>query len=169
MTDTNTPAGVVEPNYRTMSSGEFLQAVGMDAKKWADAFEQINPPTDHGTMLGWFANAIMAAHDIAQREVATALRFYDDRLRPLVDPETGTTEDEVTRLEFALEMASQDKHRYRAEAERVAAQRDSLRESLDYLLQQTVDQDLKYGVTLSEGEEDARNRALVVIAALEEV
>lgn len=36
-------------------------------------------------------------------------------------------------------------------------------ESLDYLLQQTVDQDLKYGIALSEGEEDARRRALDVI------
>jgi hypothetical protein len=41
---------------------------------------------------------------------------------------------------------------------------DEMRESLDYLLQQTVDQDLKHGITLTEGEEDARQRALAVIA-----
>jgi hypothetical protein len=39
-----------------------------------------------------------------------------------------------------------------------------LLEALDYLLEQTVDQDLKYGIELSEGEEDARQRALAVIA-----
>jgi hypothetical protein len=39
-----------------------------------------------------------------------------------------------------------------------------LLESLDYLLQQTVDMDLKYGITLSEGEEDARQKALAAIA-----
>ena len=39
-----------------------------------------------------------------------------------------------------------------------------LLEALDYLLQQTVDMDLKYGITLSEGEEDARQKALVVMA-----
>lgn len=38
------------------------------------------------------------------------------------------------------------------------------REALDYLLEQTVDQDLKYGITLSEGEEHARAKALAVIA-----
>ncbi len=37
-------------------------------------------------------------------------------------------------------------------------------EVLDYLLEQTIDQDLKHGVTLTEGEEDARQRALAVIA-----
>lgn len=38
-----------------------------------------------------------------------------------------------------------------------------LLEALDYLLEQTVDMDLKYGITLSEGEEDARAKALAVI------
>jgi len=36
--------------------------------------------------------------------------------------------------------------------------------ALDYLLEQTVDQDLKYGIGLSEGEEDARAKALAAIA-----
>lgn len=54
-------------NYESMDGGDFLAAVGMDARLWADAFEQINPPTDHGTMLGWFANAIMAGYDEANR------------------------------------------------------------------------------------------------------
>jgi hypothetical protein len=39
-----------------------------------------------------------------------------------------------------------------------------LLEALDYLLEQTVDMDLKYGIGLSEGEEDARTKALAVIA-----
>ena len=39
-----------------------------------------------------------------------------------------------------------------------------LREALDYLLEQTVDQDLKYGIGLSEGEVDARAKALAAIA-----
>jgi hypothetical protein len=41
---------------------------------------------------------------------------------------------------------------------------DRLVEALDYLLEQTVDQDLKYGIGLSEGEEDARAKALAIIA-----
>jgi hypothetical protein len=39
-----------------------------------------------------------------------------------------------------------------------------LLEALDYLLAQTVDMDLKYDITLSEGEEDARAKALSAIA-----
>ena len=39
-----------------------------------------------------------------------------------------------------------------------------LLEALDHLLAETVDMDLKYGITLSEGEEDARARALSAIA-----
>ena len=44
------------------------------------------------------------------------------------------------------------------------AQRDELRDALDYLLTQTVDQDLKYGLTLSEGETEARDKAIIAIA-----
>jgi hypothetical protein len=38
-------------------------------------------------------------------------------------------------------------------------------EALHYLLQQTVDMDLKHGITLSEGEEEARAKALSAIAS----
>jgi hypothetical protein len=37
-------------------------------------------------------------------------------------------------------------------------------EALHVLLQETVDMDLKYGITLSEGEEEARAKALAAIA-----
>jgi hypothetical protein len=39
-----------------------------------------------------------------------------------------------------------------------------LLEALTYLLEQTVDQDVNYGIALSEGEQDARAKALAVIA-----
>jgi hypothetical protein len=39
-----------------------------------------------------------------------------------------------------------------------------LLEALDYLLAQTVDEDLKYGIGLTEGEEDARAKAQAAIA-----
>jgi hypothetical protein len=39
-----------------------------------------------------------------------------------------------------------------------------LLEALDYLLEQTVDMDLKYGITLSEGELEARAMSLAAIA-----
>lgn len=49
-------------------------------------------------------------------------------------------------------------------AMRVMTTAPKLLEALDYLLMQTVDMDLKYGITLSEGEEDARAKALSAIA-----
>lgn len=51
------------------------------------------------------------------------------------------------------------------EEERLRKAATALVEALDYLLAQTVDMDLKYGVALSEGEEDARALALAAIAA----
>lgn len=38
-----------------------------------------------------------------------------------------------------------------------------LLEALNYLMEQTIDMDQKYGVELSEGEEDARQKALAAI------
>ena len=40
----------------------------MDAEVWADEFCKRNTASDHGTMLGWFANAIMIGYDTAKRE-----------------------------------------------------------------------------------------------------
>ena len=37
-----------------------------DAKIWADKFKSLNPVIDHGTILGWFANAIMAGYDLGK-------------------------------------------------------------------------------------------------------
>ena len=47
----------------------------VDAAKWAESFMAIDREygihVDEGTMLGWFANAIMAGYDHAKRVVAT--------------------------------------------------------------------------------------------------
>lgn len=49
-----------------------------DAMKWAEEFVRIvkeNPeiPTDVGTMLGWFANALMTGYDRGHRDIEQAL------------------------------------------------------------------------------------------------
>jgi hypothetical protein len=57
----------------------------MDAKAWADEFVKAFPGIDHGTMLGWFANAIMAGYDTAQsrfaqsagRTIRSAIAYLD--------------------------------------------------------------------------------------------
>jgi hypothetical protein len=54
-------------DYTNLDGPAFLQAVGTDAKLWADAFMQIwgkrLNEIDHGLMLSWFANAIMNQYD----------------------------------------------------------------------------------------------------------
>src|SRR4030042_1613739 len=40
----------------------------MDANAWATEFCKRNSASDHGTLLGWFANAIMIGHDTAIRK-----------------------------------------------------------------------------------------------------
>jgi hypothetical protein len=50
------------------------------------------------------------------------------------------------------------------EGERLRNAAPKLLEALDYLLEQSVDMDLKYGLGLSEGEQDARAKALAAIA-----
>jgi hypothetical protein len=50
------------------------------------------------------------------------------------------------------------------EPERLQRAVPELLEALEYLLEQTVDMDLKHGIGLSEGEQDARANALAAIA-----
>jgi hypothetical protein len=54
-----------------------------------------------------------------------------------------------------------------SDPERLRNAATDLLEALHYLLEQTVDSDLKYGVGLTEGEEDARAKALAAIAKAE--
>ena len=51
------------------SDGALLTRLGTDAAKWAADFKRRfgDNVVDEGTMLGWFANAIMAGHDAALR------------------------------------------------------------------------------------------------------
>lgn len=58
-------------DYRAMSGAEMLEACGDDAKKWADAFCQINPIADPNFMMGWFANAIEQSTTVRCQRKAT--------------------------------------------------------------------------------------------------
>ena len=48
-----------------MSSYDMSIHTNPDAMAWAKFFAECNPdsPHDEATMLGWFANAMMAMHD----------------------------------------------------------------------------------------------------------
>jgi len=59
------------------SDGNVLARMGTDATKWADEFAATAlrlgySDMDRGWLIGWFANAIMAGHDSAQRNVNPA-------------------------------------------------------------------------------------------------
>jgi hypothetical protein len=43
-----------------------------DAHVWAAEYCRINAGADHATMLGWFANSIMAGYDLAERKARAA-------------------------------------------------------------------------------------------------
>jgi hypothetical protein len=50
------------------SAGAMLARIGIDAQLWAREFVRLAPPTDEGTMIGWFANAIDAGRDAGRDE-----------------------------------------------------------------------------------------------------
>lgn len=73
-------------NYNTMSAPEFLDAVGIDAQKWSEAFMQITKGSvDEGDMIGWFSNAMMAMHDHLHGNPI----MNGDHAQYLIDKETG--------------------------------------------------------------------------------
>lgn len=68
-----------------------------DAKIWADEFCKRNSASDHGTMLGWFANAIMVGRDGINKTklankfteiVAIHLNVFDQRKDGVWPPNT---------------------------------------------------------------------------------
>jgi hypothetical protein len=75
--------------YANLTSAELLAAIGTDASKWADAFLEISKkvptvPSDRLTMVGWFANAIMAGYDWRDRENREAHTSVDPNDDPTV-------------------------------------------------------------------------------------
>jgi len=45
-----------------------------DARDWAAAFCKINPQMDEGTMIAWFANALMRGYDQANHEMLEQIK-----------------------------------------------------------------------------------------------
>lgn len=75
-----------------MSATEMELVGNTDAQTWAREFVkmvQANPaiPTDEGTMIGWFANAIMAGHDEGRR--IEQKRDIGEKLREIIYQAAG--------------------------------------------------------------------------------
>jgi hypothetical protein len=76
VTHTLTDAAAV--NYTAMEGHEMYEACGVDAVKWAESFRQHAvklgySDMDHGWLIGWFANPMMAMHDRATGQSITVL------------------------------------------------------------------------------------------------
>lgn len=59
----------------------------MDAKDWTEEFLRLNPNTglDFGTMIGWFANAIMSGWDHAHWKLKPEIEQTEKKYQPLVE------------------------------------------------------------------------------------
>lgn len=66
-----------EPRLDQQEANALLSTI--DAAKWASAFVRVFPTMDEGSMLAWFANAIMTGYDEATR------RAQADPWEPLTD------------------------------------------------------------------------------------
>lgn len=60
-------------------SNNFTGNHEVDPSVWAKEFCKQNPQIDEGLMLGWFANAIMAGHDVATSKCTDEI----DRLKAM--------------------------------------------------------------------------------------
>jgi hypothetical protein len=92
-----------------------------------------------------------------------SLRFYRDGTEDLAVICDADGDDLASSREFWLP-EDDDPMPPTLAAMQVMVTAPKLLQALDYLLTQTVDMDLKYGITLSESEEDARAKALSAIA-----
>jgi hypothetical protein len=66
------------PNYTEMDSVQMVDALGADAVKWAQAFNQTAvklgySKMDEGWLIGWFANAIEHSWDVRTGNGAVVL------------------------------------------------------------------------------------------------
>ena len=101
-------------NIDTGNDGKTWPAT-MDAKVWADVFYAKNTASDHTTMLGWFANAIMVGYDAAKAdenntqidveyEYKKAIEYLDALRVPSFAKDTGMIYSLRGRIELLLFM-----------------------------------------------------------------
>lgn len=79
---------VEDVDYRRYEGADLLHALGDDARKWAEAFLQMNPDAtiDQETLICWFANAIEHSYDMRTGRVHNgdhAQYLIDKKLKPM--------------------------------------------------------------------------------------
>jgi hypothetical protein len=82
--------------HTTDDDVKFMQS--LDARDWAKAFcERVrkNPhiATDEGTMIGWFANALMRGHDEATKKEQARREIRESLIRRGIDPDEKIMSD----------------------------------------------------------------------------
>jgi hypothetical protein len=112
----------------------------MDAKLWADEYCRLNTAADHATMLSWFANAIMAGYDEANRRHATASTRADTTIA--FDEWIAKT-DWVQEHKDSFSFNTLSMHRadvLRREIETLRAKVDHMQKDLSKIRRQTTEQ-----------------------------
>jgi hypothetical protein len=84
-----------------MKDHEIIEYCRGDAARWAECFHRTFPncPVDQGTMLGWFANAMMAAVDALPR---TPQQEEVERLQEALTPSLGTKAAYMGEFQFGF-------------------------------------------------------------------
>ncbi len=94
----------------------------IDAMVWADEYCQTFSGTDKMTMVGWFANAIMAGYDTAGMRCSGEIQQ--------LQADNGQRNDECNKLKLELAQATQREAR--------------LREALTEIVEKCEDEDWEY-------------------------
>jgi hypothetical protein len=109
-------------NYTDMDATTMLAALGTDASKWATAFNQHAvklgySSMDEGWLIGWFANAMCAAHDrMVDNSVDKVLAMDTEQIRALSRLEGSSPELDAAKAELITQRALADHYRAHSEA-----------------------------------------------------
>ena len=138
----------------------------MDAKVWTDEFMAAkaklgNKEFDHTMMLSWFANAIMAGFDAANRRAQRALDAEREKVKELEEQLRLANCDQVN-TENDLNDVTSQLATIQAQLRRVEGERDTARHRVDELEAREIDVEILQGDLRALRAENARFRAVLM-------